>query len=328
MKLLVTGTNGFVGRLLLQKLLDFPNIQLNLVIRKRANLLIDDRINYFFIDDIATEHSWDQMLEGCDVVIHVAGRAHILKDTVANSLSEFRKINRDVTVNLAKQAAAKGVKRFIFLSTIGVHGAETFGVPINEETLCDPKTPYTRSKFEAEVELFKLAETTNMEIVIIRPPLVYAADAPGNFGKLLKLVSKQIILPFGSLNNKRSFISRDNLVDFICCCIDHPMAKNQAFVIADNDYISTCDLVNYLRKGMGVSSKVIPFPISVMQLFCKILRKEGVFKQLYCSLEIDNSKAKRLLAWEPKFSIRDSLLKVGAMYKKSSSPVKDHSQYN
>lgn len=316
MKLLITGANGFIGKALTKELSRISHVELNLVVRNPLHIVPNSDIHYFLVEDIADQNNWKPMLDGCQVVIHAAARVHILTDNADEPLLEFRKVNVDATINLATQAANEGVKRFIFLSTIGIHGVEAFGSSISEETCYDPQTPYTQSKLEVEIALFELAKRTDMEIVIIRPPLVYAEDAPGNFGKLLKLISKKILLPLMSIKNRRSFISRDNLVDFICCCIEHPKAKNQAFVVADKEYISTPDLIKYLRQGMGLSPMIFPFPTMVMEWMCRILGKQATYNQLSCSLQINCSKAQELLNWQPKSSTIDNLRQVGANYKK------------
>lgn len=315
MKLLVTGANGFIGKALVNELLASTNYKLNLVARNQSLKIDNQKLNYFYIKDIAMQDSWEQILEDCSVVIHTAARVHILQDNCTDPLAEFRKVNVTATMNLAKQAARQGVKRFIFLSSIGVHGSGGGDKPINEETTYNPQSPYAVSKLEVEEELFKLSQSTGMEIVVIRPPLVYSYDAPGNFGKLLRLISKKIFLPLGSINNQRSFISKENLVDFICCCIEHSMAKNQAFVIADEEPISTSDLIKFLRKGMNLSSFLIPVPPSVVRILFRMIGKEVVFQQLCGSLQVNISKAQDLLNWKPKHSLNENLLKVGANYK-------------
>lgn len=303
--ILVTGATGFVGLAIVEYLADNGNKYKAIVRNKKPKLPND--INLKYISDIGPETDWSEALDGIEVVIHTAARAHILNDNVTNPLLEFRRVNTAGTLNLARQAAKLSVKRFIFISSIGVNGAETTSCHFNENIQEAPHADYAISKFEAEQGLKIIADETGMEVVIIRPPLVYDGDAPGNMGRLLNLVSKGLPLPLASVNNQRSFISRKNLVDFIILCLDHPKAANQTFLVADSEYVSTPQLIRLLAEGMNKPARLLPCPVSLLKFGAKIFGRESTYQQLCGSLQIDISKAYNLLNWQPPISVEDGL---------------------
>ena len=246
----------------------------------------------------------------------MAGRAHILNDQTIDPLAEFRKVNVVGTLQLARQALEKKVKRFIFMSSIGVNGSVTTQQPFTEDSVPQPHADYAVSKLEAEQELKKLFAGSDTELVIIRPPLVYAAHAPGNFARLLKLVTTNLPLPFAGTKNKRSFVALENLVDFIQICIEHPKAANQTFLVADQERISTGELVQYLKQGMGKKVCFIYLPQPLMKLGAACIGKSKLYEQLFESLEVDTSKAQNLLGWKAPISTQQAMLKAGQDYLK------------
>ncbi|WP_168461000.1 NAD-dependent epimerase/dehydratase family protein [Acinetobacter sp. A1] len=309
MKILITGATGFVGAALVQKINSLYDI---IVLVRAQNSLLPSTVQQLVANNIFTADLPDNI----DVIIHLAGRAHILNEQTTDPLSEFRKVNVEGTLQLARQALDKKVKRFIFMSSIGVNGAVTPQQPFTEEALPQPHADYAVSKLEAEEELKKLFAGSDTELVIIRPPLVYAAHAPGNFARLLKLVASNLPLPFAGTNNKRSFVALENLVDFIQTCIEHPNAANQTFLVADQISISTCELVQYLKQGMGKPARFIYIPQPLMKLAAACIGKSKLYEQLFESLEVDTTKAQKLLGWTAPLSTQQAMLQAGQNYLK------------
>jgi nucleoside-diphosphate-sugar epimerase len=305
MEILVTGANGFIGSNLVKYL-----IPSNLTVISRSNNNFDKGVKVIMLD-------LNELLSGSkiqgkyDVVVHLAGLAHRTTDFHLNPLNEFRKINKDVTIELARQLAVIGMKRFIFISSIAVNGASTHNrSPFTEKSQESPHSDSAISKFEAELELKKLAKLMNFELVIIRPPLVYGDNAPGNLGKLVNLVNKQLPLPFGWINNKRSYISVGNLTSFIITCLNHPKASNETFLISDGMVISTTGLIQKIKKSISSSSILLPIPKVFLHLLFTLLGKNNMAVQLLDDLEVDCSKAQNLLNWSPIETIDDSFSKL------------------
>lgn len=312
-KILMTGGSGFVGENLISNLLKKDYYQV-------ISLARSYKVKQQSVEQIITDNIFEaDFPENIDVIIHLAGRAHILNDQSADPLIEFRKVNVEGTLQLAQQALDKKVKRFIFISSIGVNGAITFDQPFSESTLPKPHADYAISKFEAEQELKKLFSGSDTELVIIRPPLVYAAHAPGNFARLLKLASTNLPLPFAQTNNKRSFVALENLVNFIQVCIEHPNAANQTFLVADQHSLSIRELVEYLKQGMGKKPYFIYIPQPLMKLGAICLGKSKLYEQLFASLEIETTKAQKLLDWIAPLTAKQAMIQVGKDYIKLKS---------
>ncbi|WP_180107685.1 NAD-dependent epimerase/dehydratase family protein [Acinetobacter sp. YH12085] len=309
MKILITGATGFVGNALVEKLSCV--YQIIALIRTESDTLPEN------IEQKITSNIFEADLPAnIDVIIHLAGRAHILNEQTIDPLSEFRKVNVEGTLQLARQALDKKVKRFIFMSSIGVNGSVTLQQPFTEDALPQPHADYAVSKLEAEQELKKLLAGSDTELVIIRPPLVYAAHAPGNFARLLKLVATNLPLPFAGTKNKRSFVALENLVDFIQTCIEHPNAANQTFLVADQSRISTRELVRYLKQGMGKPARFIYLPQPLMKLGAACIGKSKLYEQLFESLEVDTTKAQKLLGWTAPLTTQQAMLQAGRNYLK------------
>lgn len=311
-RVLLTGATGFVGRAVQQRIV--ADGQYDLTIAVRRAVPVANVVRVVQVPELTAQTDWSAALQGVDVVVHCAARAHVLNENVVDPLIEFRKVNVDAALALAQQALIAGVKRFVFISSIGVNGASTEGVPFTERSVPAPHAPYAVSKLEAELALQNLCADSAMELVIIRPPLVYAEHAPGNFARLLKLVSFGLPLPFSLVKNQRSMVALENLVDFILCCVMHPAAANQTFVIADHQPVSTPQMLRYLSAGMGKRLLLLPVPLSLMRVAATLAGRKALFNQLCGSLEVDASKAQQLLNWTPPVTVEDAMRKTAAAY--------------
>lgn len=302
MKILLTGGTGFVGLRLRAYLEQNAGIELTCAVRQKTKI----SCNEVLIDDLGANTDWFHALQRQELVVHLAARAHVNVGDSNRELSEYRKANVDGTVNLARQAASAGVKRFIFISSIGVNG-DVNTRPFKEDDLPDPSNFYAQSKWEAEKGLWRVQEDSGMAVVIIRPPLIYGRDAPGNFGTLTRCVEKGFPLPLGSVHNKRSLVALDNLVDMIITCIDHPAAANQVFLAGDGEDISTTELLRAVAVAMGKPSRLVPVPAGLLMSGASILGKKAMAQRLLGSLQVDISKAQKLLGWTPPLSVEEGL---------------------
>ena len=311
MKILLTGATGFIGKALVSELIK-QDFDLSIAVRQKTNLF-PNKVKQYVVGDFESNPDFSNILTKIDCVIHLAGRAHVIDKTKASILNEFRKLNTEFTLNLAKQAATVGVKRFIFLSSIRVNGNQNIK-PFLEIDAPNPQEPYAISKHEAEQGLLRLAENSSLKVVIIRSPLVYGKDAPGNFGRLIQWAGAKVMfpLPLGAVNNAKSLIAIDNLVSFIILCTLHQKSVNQIFLISDNDTISTTELLKKIAKAFNKKALLFPVPISWMVFVAKLLGKEADAKRLFSSLMIDNSKARDLLDWHPITTIDRQLKKIVA----------------
>lgn len=307
-KVLLTGATGFIGTALLNRLAEDGRFYITAAARN-PNAISADRVRAKTIGDIDGSTDWGDVLKGVNCVLHLAGRAHVQDDNASDSLESFRRVNVEGTLTLARQAVEQGMRRFIFVSSIGVYGNAT-SVPFSENSQLSPHTEYTQSKLEAEVELQKLSRQFNFELVIVRPVLVYGANAPGNFAQLTKLVKKLPLLPFGLCDNVRSFISVDNLADFLLLCVTHPAAANQDFVISDGNDVSIKEFTNAIACGLKTGLMQLPIPVSLMRIMVRLLGKDKQASQLLDDLQIDCSKAKQLLGWQPLETMNRAMSKL------------------
>ncbi len=304
-KVMATGATGFVGSGLVKRLTG-RGFQVVAPVRSQAASDIGP-----VVGDIDGHTDWRGALQNVNAVVHSAARAHVMKDGARDPLAEFRKVNAEGTLNLARQAVEAGVKRFVYLSSIKVNGEQTSkGAPFREEDTPAPEDPYGISKFEAEQKLQRLAAETGLEVVIIRPPLVYGPGVKGNFASMVKLVARGLPLPLGAVDNKRSLIALDNLVDLIITCIDHPAAANQVFLAGDGEDLSTTELLHGVAWAMGKRSRLIPVPAGVLMFGASLVGKKAVAQRLLGSLQVDISKARDLLGWQPPISVEEGLAKA------------------
>ena len=311
-RLLITGVTGFVGQALIDKLYS-DGYSVVAAVRRESTVLGLD-VDSIKVGNISEQTDWQPALNEIDVVIHCAARAHIMNDTVADPLAEFRKVNTAATLNLARQAAEAAVRRFVFISSIKVNGELTEGVRFSSEDTFIPTDPYGLSKYEAEQGLLALAKETGVEVVIIRPTLVYGTGVKGNFASLLKWMKRGVPLPLGAIHNQRSLVALDNLVDFIIHCINHPKAANEIFLISDGEDVSTTELLQKVAKVFDKRALLLPIPVSWMTLAAQLLGKADVANRLFGSLQVDSSKAHELLGWKPVITMDEQLGKIADAY--------------
>lgn len=302
---LVTGANGFIGRAIASSV-GATGMKVRRAMRQHS-----DDPSAWCSPDLGEMADWSEGLQGINCVIHCSARVHQMQDSASDPLSEFRKVNTAGTLALAKQAAVAGVSRFIFLSSCKVNGEQTTkGHPFREEIQTPPGDPYGLSKYEAESGLLKLAKETEMDVVIIRLPLVYGPEVKANFALLMKIISLGIPLPFATVNNRRSLLSLDNLCDFILTVIKHPVAAGEVFLIADDPAVSTSELIRLIAQAKGKPALLFPFPISLLEGLATITGKRHSLDRLIGSLELDTHKAHTLLGWQPPFKTGESLKKM------------------
>jgi nucleoside-diphosphate-sugar epimerase len=297
----VTGASGFVGKALCDAL-DHRNFP---VVRLLHSGVAPGAIT---VGDIDATTDWMAPLATCGTVLHLAARVHVMQDAALNPLNEYRRTNVQGTLRLGRQAAALGVRRFVFISSIKVNGESTApGQCFGADDVPGPQDPYGISKMEAEQGLRVIAQRTGMEVVIVRPPLVYGPGVKANFASLMRAVKKGVPLPMGAIHNQRSLIGIDNLVDFLITCIAHPLAANETFLVSDGHDVSVPELVRGLAGAMGVKAHLLPIPVSVLQIGASMLGKRDAVNRLCENLQVDIDKARKLLAWTPPISIYEGL---------------------
>ncbi|MBB4111227.1 UDP-glucose 4-epimerase [Rhizobium sp. BK226] len=304
MRCLITGAAGFVGGPLVERLHKERIWELAVTTRSAAASFPAD-VRHFPIE-ITSETDWTAALDGVDVIVHLAARVHIMDDRAADPLTEFRQINTAATLNLAEQAARAGVKRLVFISSIKVNGEEN-DRPFRHDDTPMPVDPYGISKLECEIGLQEISARTGIEIVVIRPPLVYGPGARGNFALLVGLVRKKIPLPFASLKNRRTLVALPNLVDLIVTGMTHPDAAGQTFLAGDGEDLSTPGLIEGIAAGLGVEPMLLPFPPALLQMGARVTGKSAVYQRLCGSLQVDISHARDVLGWSPVVTPREGL---------------------
>jgi len=312
MRILVTGANGFVGRALC-KALHQSSYQVRTTTRTANKHQTSP--DQFLVGDIIATTQWEQVLPDINVVIHLAARVHVMNDQAVDPLSEFRKVNVAGTLNLARQAAMAGVKRFIFISSIKVNGESTAANhPFSADDIPAPADAYGISKREAEDALRLLAEETGLEVVIIRPPLVYGPGVKANFLSMMRWLHKGLPLPLGNIDNKRSLVALDNLVDLIATCVDHPAAANQTFLVSDDEDLSTSGLLHRMAKALGKTAWLLPFPGWLLTMVAGLIGKKAVAQRLCDSLQVDITKTRQVLNWTPPINVDEGLRRVAQKY--------------
>mgnify|MGYP001070577145 CR=1 FL=1 len=299
MKVLITGATGFIGSSVAKVVANDGLFQLSLC--SRQGVLSTPDIACYTIDDLNKDTDWKSIVGGQDVVIHTAGVAH-QKVRKPSDCDLMTQVNVEGTVHLAQESAQAGVKRFIFISSIGVHGQRSLK-PFGPEDQISPVDQYALSKYEAEIALFDISKNTGMEVVIIRPPLVYGPKAPGNFSSLVKLVQKRVPLPFGLIKNKRSFVGIGNLVDLIIRCVDHPDAVGQKLLVSDGVDLSTAEFVRLISRYAAKRSLLVPVPVSVLKFMISLIGKKQLSDKLFSDLQVDSSYTEKVLDWKPPYTI-------------------------
>ena len=309
-RFLVTGANGFVGLSLCVELMR-RGVQVSAATRARDQL--PSGIDPVSVGAIDAQTNWSDALNGIDVVVHLAARVHVMHEDAVDPLEEFRRVNVAGTENLARSAAASGVRRFVYVSSIKVNGEATSGEEAFTELSAPfPQDQYGISKWEAEQALHRVAADTGMEVVIVRPPLVYGAGVKGNFAQMLKVLVRGIPLPLASVNNRRSLLYVGNLADALILCATHPGAANQTYLVSDGEDISTPDLLRKLGVAMGHPARLFSCPPALLMFAGKLLGKSDQVDRLLGSLQIDSSKIRRELGWQAPFSLQEGLLTVQA----------------
>lgn len=309
MKVLITGASGFVGQAVSKALSLNGHEIVRAVSKEQTDALV--------VGDIGPETNWKEALKKCGVVIHLAARVHVMNERSSNPMTEFRRVNVEGTAALARQAAAAGVKRFIFLSSIKVNGEYSeSGKPFTASDAPRPEDPYGISKYEAEKLLEAIASETGMEVVIIRPPLVYGPGVKANFESMMRWLSKGLPLPLAAITgNRRSFVAIDNLVDLVMTCLNSPNAANQTFLVSDGEDLSTAQLLERMGAAMGKPARLFYLPSALLKLGTILLNRPSTYQRLCGTLQLDIAKARQLLGWAPPVSVQEGLRRAAEGYR-------------
>lgn len=312
--ILVTGATGFVGNALVKRLMTdsaFGGVVAGL---RRGDACLPDGVQCVHIGDLQPTTDWYAALHQVDALVHCAARVHVMQDGASNPLEAYRHVNVQGTLNLAQQAAKAGVRRFVFVSSVKVNGEATLpGQPFSADDLPAPLDPYGVSKMEAEQELREISAQTGMQVVIVRPPLVYGLGVKANFQDLMRAVQRGWPLPLGAVHNQRSLVALDNLVDLIVTCITHPQAVNQTFLVSDGQDLSTTELVRAMAQAAGVPARLLPVPVWALQAGASLLGKGDAVQRLCGNLQVDITKARNLLGWTPPVSVEQGMKKAMAL---------------
>ncbi|WP_219095347.1 SDR family oxidoreductase [Pseudomonas sp. UMAB-40] len=309
MRILLAGASGFVGRGLVPLLLNQGH-EVTAAVRK-LTVDLDSRVKQGLIDGLSAEQDWQPLLIGQEAVIHLAARVHVMSDDSSDPLAEYRKVNVEGTLKLARQAVDAGVKRFIFISSVKVNGeGTTLGAPYSADMQAAPSDPYGVSKMEAEQGLRALAAETGMEVVIVRPVLVYGPGVQANVLSMMRWLHKGVPLPFGAIHNRRSLVALDNLVDLIATCIAHSAAANQTFLVSDGEDLSTTMLLRRMGAALGKPARLLSVPSWMLETGATMLGKQALAQRLCGSLQVDISKTRELLGWTPPVTVDEALNKT------------------
>jgi len=314
--ILITGATGFVGSALIKRILQ-ENVRLTAAVLDGENPgHLPTKVKRVVVQPLSELSDYSTVLQHVDIVIHLAARVHIMKDTAVDPMYDFLSVNLFGTERLARQAAQAGVKRLVFISTVKVHGEET-DIPYRENSPISPADPYGTSKAEAEAALRCIAKDTGLEVVIVRPPLVYGPGVKANFKQLMRIINSGIPLPFTSICNKRSLIFVENLADALTCCAIHPKAAGQTYLVSDGEDISTPELIRCVASSLGRPSRLFSLPQKVLVAVGVFLGKSAAIERLVGSLQVDSSKIKCELGWKPPFTMEYGLNKTASWFLKT-----------
>ncbi len=310
--ILVTGATGFVGRALVRRLNDDRTFSgVIAAVRQRAAASWPEGITLLRVGDLLPTTDWSAAVKSVDALVHCAARVHVMQDYANDPLEAYRLVNVEGTLNLARQAAAAGVRRFVFVSSIKVNGeASQPGQPFTADDVASPLDPYGVSKLEAEQGLRDIEAQTGMEVVIVRPPLVYGPGVKANFASMMRWVSRGMPLPLGAIYNARSMVALDNLVDLLVICLKHPAAAGQTFLVSDGEDVSTTELLRRTAHAMGNEALLLPIPTFVLESLAAMLGKRALAQRLCGSLQVDIEKTSRLLNWNPPLTLDQGLKKA------------------
>jgi nucleoside-diphosphate-sugar epimerase len=312
-KVFITGASGFIGSALITRLLQ-EDVRLAAAVldgEDAGHLPVE--VERVIVQPLSESSDYSTALQHVDTVIHLAARVHIMQDTASDPLQEFRGVNLHGTERLARQAAQAGVKRFVFISTVKVHGEETV-TPYREDAQLAPLDPYGTSKAEAESALWRITTETGLEVVVVRPPLVYGPGVKANFRQLMSVVNRGVPLPFASIRNKRSLIYVGNLADALACCAIHPAAAGQTYLVSDGEDVSTPELIRLMAAALGRTARLFPFPMGLMRIAGVGVGKSSAVERLVGSLQVDSSKIRRELGWKPPFTMEHGLAETAAWF--------------
>ncbi|MGE8502076.1 MAG: UDP-glucose 4-epimerase family protein [Pseudomonas sp.] len=313
MRFLVTGASGFVGAAMCAEL-----VTRGFEVRAAARRAVPGYA-CFLHQSIDGQTPWAEALEGVEVVVHLAARVHVMQEEVADPFAEFIRVNVEGTLNLARQASRAGVKRFVYVSSVKVHGECTpLQSAFSESSPLQPQDPYGLSKLQAEQALLDLGRETGLEVVIVRPPLVYGPGVRANFAQLMKMVDRGFPLPFKGIANRRSLVFVGNLVDSLILCATHPAAAGQTYLVDDGVPLSTSELVACIAEGLGAPNRDFFFPLSLLRLAGWLLRRPGAVERLTQSLLLDSSKIRSQLGWAPPFDMTAGMKMTASWFKKHS----------
>lgn len=301
-KILVTGASGFIGEALCATL-QRNDINFTPVFRRS----VEQYPQSIIFEDMHQFTDWRVALKGVDSIVHLAARVHVMHDQSSDPLAEFRAVNVEATLNLARQAVLCGVKRFVFVSSVKVNGEETTDNPYTAFDMPAPIDPYGISKMEAEHALRALSEASGLEVVIVRPPLVYGPGVRANFLRMMKAVKVGVPLPLGAIHNRRSMVALDNLVDLLIVCSQHPAASGQTIMVSDDNDVSTSELLRMLASAMGRRSRLLPFPAGLIESAAALFGKSAVASRLLSSLQVDIRYTKFILGWKPVVSMQEAV---------------------
>lgn len=305
MRILITGATGFVGKALVKRLSEGGHT-LKLLVRRQINNPMPN-VDVVVVGDLNQVDDFTEYCKGCDVVVHLAARVHVMRDTDTDPRAAFQQANQHLTMRLAEQTQNAGVKRFVFLSTVKVNGEQTDGQPFCPDGQPNPHGEYAKSKYDAEQSLLKIVQQPNvtMDAVIIRPPLIYGPNVKGNLQVIARAISKGFPLPLAGINNRRSLLSVYNLVDFITTCITHPLAANQVYLVADPEPYSTTELVTNMATSLSCKQRLFFVPKGVVKWLCQILGKQDIYERLWGNLVVDTQKTAEL-AWHPPYTFLET----------------------